>query len=901
MALPTTGDALSAAMDAWARGRSGDIDWLDRASRLAPGDPRITFDLAEARLAAGRELDLAAWDFSVLATRYDLGRAWIGYALAASVLADERAVVAALSALLARHCLPADPALRAVLHRMAVAAGYDGICGAEEAGTTYRSATGRLLGTPDERALTRLEGVVMADGHGLRGWAVRPAAPETPPVLVLTDAAGRAQNITCGAALPADQDAPFLPRHGFHIAAAALAGLTPPFAMRGPDGSLLPGAPLDPAFLHDLAPLPQAQHAAPSQVPARAPLAIVMPLYRGVAEAAACLDSLRAAAPDGARIILVDDAAPGADMRDWALAQTGVTLCRHDENRGFPATVNTGLRAAGPGCDVLVVNADTLVPPGAIATLRDVAYAQATTGTVAPLSNEASLLSYPDRNGGNEMPDLAAATALDRLARRTHRLASVTLPTTHGFCMYLRHDCLAAVGGLRPEIFAQGYGEENEFSIRATRAGFTHQAALGAYVAHHGGVSFGAATRALMARNMQLLARLDPDYHPRVAAFLAADPLRPARTALDAARLTADRTETVLVISHSHGGGVARQVAAAMAAHRAAGRRALLLTTAFPDNPLATPYPWPALLTTGAGASNLSFSMPIAGPALLRLLRRLHIVRVERHHMLGHHPSVRRLARRLGVPEDIVVHDYASFCPRVNLLAPDAAGEHRYCGEPAPAGCTRCCAAHRDEVYEPMPVPRLLARSAQEFAAAARVITPSADTARRLAAHFPGVRPEATPWEDDSATRTLTAPRDGRRRILTLGGIGPQKGFSVLRDCARDAASRDLPLDFVVVGPTADDGTLLATGRIFVTGPYKDDDLPALIQRFGADLAFLPSIWPETWCFTLTQCWQAGLYAIAFDLGAPAARIRATGRGAVLPLGLPAPRINEFLLNWRPA
>ncbi len=898
------GDDLSAtaaeALQAWARGRAGDLDWLDRAARLAPGDPRIKLDLAEARLASGRALDLAARDFAALAARYDLARAWIGLALTQSARGRPQAAAESLATLLSRHCLPAEATLRAALHRLARDAGYDGLCAAQADGALFRSADGRLLGAPEPAALARLAGIVGAEDGGITGWAVRPAAPESVPALTLIDAQGQRLPVACGAPLAADAHSPFLPRYGFRVAPADLAGLAPPFALRGPDGAMLTGAPLDPEFLSGLAPLPTRPDATPAIIPDRAPLAIVMPLYRGQAEAAACLESLRAAAPAGARIILVDDASPEPALRDWADAQVGVELCRHEENQGFPASVNTGLRAAGPGCDVLVLNADTLVPPGAIRTLREVAYGRADTGTVAPLSNEATLLSYPDGRGGNEMPDLEAATVLDRLAQRTHRLASLTLPTTHGFCMYLRHDCLAAVGGLRPEIFAQGYGEENEFSIRAMRAGFSHRAALGAYVAHRGGVSFGAATQALMDRNMQLLARLDPDYHRRVARFMAADPLRPARAALEAAALAADPAETVLLVSHSHGGGVARQVGAALAAHRAAGRRALLLTTDFPDKPLETPYPWPALLTEGAATGNLSYRLPADSASLLRLLRGLRIVRVERHHMLGHHPDIRLLAARLGVPEDIVVHDYASFCPRVNLLAPDEAGERRYCGEPAPAGCVRCCEHHRDEVYEPLPVPALLARSAREFAGAARVVAPSADAARRLAAHFPGVKPVVTPWEDDSVPRAMRPPRPGARRILTLGGIGPQKGYSTLRDCARDAAARDLPLDFVVVGPSADDGALLETGRIFVTGPYQDSELPALIQSFGADLGFLPSIWPETWCFTLGQCWEAGLYTIAFDLGAPAERLRATGRGAVLPLGLPAPRINDFLRSWRP-
>ena len=225
---------------------------------------------------------------------------------------------------------------------------------------------------------------------------------------------------------------------------------------------------------------------------------------------------------------------------------------------------------------------------------------------------------------------------------------------------------------LRPEIFAQGYGEENDFCLRARHLGFTHRAALGAFVAHIGGVSFRAAARGLIARNLGILNRLYPGYHEMVMEFIAADPLAPARARIDALRLrAAPADDAVLLISHSHGGGVARQVAAEMAALRKAGSRPLLLVTKFPDEPEQSPYPWPALLTEGAAEDfpNLAFKLPAQKPALLRLLRAMRVRRVVLHHTLGHHPEVRSLAAALAVPQDIVIHDYASFCPRVTLLA----------------------------------------------------------------------------------------------------------------------------------------------------------------------------------------------------------------------------------------
>ena len=73
--------------------------------------------------------------------------------------------------------------------------------------------------------------------------------------------------------------------------------------------------------------------------------------------------------------------------------------------------------------------------------------------------------------------------------------------------------------------------------------------------------------------------------------------------------------------------------------------------------------------------------------------------------------------------------------------------------------------------------------------------------------------------------------------------------------------------------------------------------MEALIRAQGADLVLMPSVWPETWCFTLGQAWRAGLRAVVFDLGAPAERVRRTGWGHVLPLGLAPAALNDWLLR----
>ena len=82
-----------------------------------------------------------------------------------------------------------------------------------------------------------------------------------------------------------------------------------------------------------------------------------------------------------------------------------------------------------------------------------------------------------------------------------------------------------------------------------------------------------------------------------------------------------------------------------------------------------------------------------------------------------------------------------------------------------------------------------------------------------------------------------------------------------------------------------------------ITGPFEAGTSKQLLAKSGCDIGFLPSIWPETWCYALSDAWEAGLDVAVLDIGTPAERVRRTGRGWVLPLNLPAARVNDTLLN----
>lgn len=883
------------------------LRWLDRAHRLFPADPTLRLALAEACL--GRDDARAESLLGSLAAEHDTREVWLALAATRFTLGDARGAAEALARTLSRHAMP--PGLEGLAGAIAAAAGAPGWCAMQSDGgliwgpvrrapkvvaknSKTRVALDRndLLGSPlAPDGLRRVEGFVQeAPDGGLEGWAWLPANPDIDPVLRVLPRRGTALRVV------ADRDAsagegPLGRRRAFAVPTSTLAGLAGPFRVAGADGRDLLGSPVR------IGPLPTPPRPLGGP-PANGGIDVIVPIHGARASSLACLDSVLASDPQPTRVIVVDDASKDEQLTRVldALASDGrIVLRRHRRARGFPVAANVGLRiAAQAGHHAVLLNSDTLVPFGWLGALRACAEAASDIGTVTPLSNSGGIVSYPGPDGSNPVPDLGETLRLDRLARRANGQAIVELPVGVGFCLFIHNDCLRATGLLRTDVFAQGYGEENDFCLRATQRGFRHVAAPGVFIAHVGRQSFGAVSRDLRERNARLLERLHPGYDALIARHLAADPLAPARRRIDRLRFRGPRaSRAVLLVSHDQGGGVERAVAARAEAARAQGRRPLVLR---PNRMGGALLNDPGIIQR---FPNLAFAMPAAKAALCELLTSERVEQIEFHHLLGHDPSVLELPGLLRVPYEVHVHDHAWFCPRVLLLN----GDGRYCGEPPVMACTACVAHAGSLLDEPISPPALRARSARLLSGARQVLVPSPDAASRLARHFQGVQPVVDRHEDDAQLSPVPPALGGRCRVIVVGAIGQAKGYEVLLRCARDAAGRGLDLDFVVVGHTIGDGALMAAGPIFVTGPFEAQEATALIRAQEGTIGFVPSVVPETWCYALTDLWRAGLRAAVFDLGAQAMRVRETGWGFCLPHEATATQINDALLAangiWR--
>jgi GT2 family glycosyltransferase len=258
--------------------------------------------------------------------------------------------------------------------------------------------------------------------------------------------------------------------------------------------------------------------------------AVVIPAYNAAPELGHCLQTVRSTVPPDTEVVIIDDASP-----DPALARL-LERWRHEagprwrllanrENRGFVATANRGMRLSSG--DVVLLNADTEVTPGWLEGLARCLASDSAIATATPWTNNGEIASIPQFCVANPAPPDRDAVA--RELARAGAPAYPELPTAVGFCMAIARRAIDRVGYFDEALFGRGYGEENDFSMRARAAGMRNVLCDDVYVVHLGGRSFGPLGLKPDAGSMERLLSRHPSYLELVQAFIAGDPLAARR------------------------------------------------------------------------------------------------------------------------------------------------------------------------------------------------------------------------------------------------------------------------------------------------------------------------------------------------------------------------------------
>lgn len=227
---------------------------------------------------------------------------------------------------------------------------------------------------------------------------------------------------------------------------------------------------------------------------------VVVPVFNALEDVKRCLESLLRHT-DGLKVraIVVNDGSdqPTTDwLRSYCANKPSFHLIEHATNSGYTKAVNTGLRFSTAPY-VITQNSDTIVSEGWLKGLIRCMESDKKIGIVGPLSNAASWQNVPDLLDDNkafavnELPKDMSVDEMARLVARVSARSYPRLPFANGFCFMIHRRVIDTIGYMDEENFPIGYGEENDFCIRAADAGFELAIADDVYVFHAKSKSFG--------------------------------------------------------------------------------------------------------------------------------------------------------------------------------------------------------------------------------------------------------------------------------------------------------------------------------------------------------------------------------------------------------------------------
>jgi GT2 family glycosyltransferase len=225
---------------------------------------------------------------------------------------------------------------------------------------------------------------------------------------------------------------------------------------------------------------------------------IVIPVHNAIDLVTTCLDSVENSRDASRhRLILVDDGSDNltaSALREHAVQNPGVELLRNEDPGGFTKAANRGLRHSSAEM-VIVLNSDTEVPTNWLSKIAQALFSVPGVGVVGPLSNAASHQSIPRSEANlsersrrqtarNALPPGMSLESANAYLETISWPGPVRVPLVHGFCFAVKKEVLRTVGYFDEVLFPEGFGEENDYCLRASDAGWGLALAVDTYVWH---------------------------------------------------------------------------------------------------------------------------------------------------------------------------------------------------------------------------------------------------------------------------------------------------------------------------------------------------------------------------------------------------------------------------------
>jgi GT2 family glycosyltransferase len=611
-----------------------------------------------------------------------------------------------------------------------------------------------------------------------------------------------------------------------------------------------------------------------AKLPEMSNLTVVIPIFNAYDYVTRCLDSVLSTI-NSIDILVIDDASTDPRINPYLLSLEScgkIRLITNQTNKGFVKTVNLAF-ANSKSNDVVLLNSDTIVFDGWLEGLVKTSISVENVATVTAMSNAATIFSLPFTEEFVCEPQLTEVIARDFRTIPIFDVLQVEVPTCHGFCVLITRDALNEVGYFDEKTFGLGYGEENDFSMRAINLGFKNLLAPSVVVHHYGSKSFQETREKLALRNTDSLLRLYPNYLAKVNDFLQ-------RKELDQYRLRAIRAlnkagviNLSTHVTHSLGGGVRKSI------EMETRKSDAILLIIEPVDEFAVKLKF--------SYSELALELKLNGYAgddlFKELFEYLGIQTVVIQHLLGYSTELTNSLMSSKTEKILRLHDFYYICPRIHLVGQT----NTDCNLPDIGTCNNCLQSDTNfdiETYRLSKAPIL--RNVSQISA------PSSDTAKRYQTIIKNLDVEVNSFDISRTKISLPKLRDKRDSIVVavLGELTKHKGLDLVLELAKSTPEKRFKFEVIGSLPT---GTKVSSSNIRIHGSYENySDLIEKVMLVRPDMFLFPGRIPETFSYTLSEALSFGIPIAYFKTGAIAERLDGFSKG--IPLNLDA-SVNDVL------
>lgn len=211
---------------------------------------------------------------------------------------------------------------------------------------------------------------------------------------------------------------------------------------------------------------------------------IIILTYNQLIYTKLCIESIRKFTPKGCYEIIVVDNNSTDKTVEWLKEQEDLKVIYNDENKGFPAGCNQGIKIS-KGDNIILLNNDTIVTPNWLNNLQKALYSSDEIGVVGAITNRCSnyqQVEVPYKNIA-QMLDFAENNNISNKDLWEYRTRLI------GYCYLVKKSVLDEVG-LLDEIFTPGNFEDDDLSFRIICKGYKLLLCKDVFIHHFQSVSF---------------------------------------------------------------------------------------------------------------------------------------------------------------------------------------------------------------------------------------------------------------------------------------------------------------------------------------------------------------------------------------------------------------------------